>query len=122
MADDQQQPMPQTEFEIQIPPEIEPGMYANFLSVWHTPYEFTLDFAATQPSRQDEDGVHVPCRVVARLRIPPAVLLDVLAALNENVSRYQGSFGEIQRPTPPEGGETRAYEQPQDRPGAGGYH
>ena len=67
MADQPQDPQQQeTAFEIQIPPELEPGAYANFLSVWHTPLEFTLDFAATQPSQQTDTGMKVPCRVVAR--------------------------------------------------------
>src|SRR5436309_4799873 len=120
MADEPQQQ--ETAFEIQIPPELEPGQYANFLSVWHTPFEFTLDFAATQPSRPTDTGVSVPCRVVARVRIPPPVMLDVLGAMNENVSRYQQSFGEIHRPGQPAGGETPTHDRSPDRPGAGGYH
>ena len=32
--------------EIDVPPELEAGAYANFLWTWHTAHEFTLDFAA----------------------------------------------------------------------------
>ena len=39
-----------TEFQIAVPPELEGGVYANFLTAWHTAYEFTLDFSATQPT------------------------------------------------------------------------
>jgi hypothetical protein len=96
-----------TEFQIQIPNELEAGVYANFLSVWHTAYEFTLDFGVTQPPRVDhpddpEEPVQVDCRVVSRVKIPVTVLFDVLRALNENMTRYEQVFGEIRRPEPPE--------------------
>jgi hypothetical protein len=88
-----------TEFTLQIPPELEQGAYANFLGVWHTAYEFTLDFAVTQPAEQTEEGaVNVPCNVVARIKIPVGVVFDVIRTLNENMTRYEQRFGEIQRP------------------------
>ena len=95
-----------TEFQIQVPNDLEPGVYANFLSVWHTAYEFTLDFGVTQPPQiveDDPDGpVRVECRVVSRVKIPVTVLFDVLRALNENMTRYEQVFGEIKRPEPDE--------------------
>jgi hypothetical protein len=95
-----------TEFQIQVPNDLEPGVYANFLSVWHTAYEFTLDFGVTQPPQvdpEDPDGpVRVECRVVSRVKIPVTVLFDVLRALNENMTRYEQVFGEIKRPEPPD--------------------
>jgi hypothetical protein len=92
-----------TQFEIQIPPELEGGVYANFLSVWHTAYEFTLDFAATQPPQVEDENdpnspVRAPCRVVARVKIPVTVVFDVIRAINENMTRYEQAFGEIRRP------------------------
>lgn len=95
-----------TEFQIQVPNELEPGVYANFLSVWHTAYEFTLDFGVTQPPQIDQEDpdapVRVECRVVSRVKIPVTVLFDVLRALNENMTRYEQVFGEIKRPEAPE--------------------
>ena len=92
-----------TEFQIQVPPELEAGVYANFLGVWHTAYEFTLDFAATQPPQVEDPAdpqgrVRVPCRVVARVKVPTGALFDVLRALNENMTMYESVFGEIRRP------------------------
>jgi Protein of unknown function (DUF3467) len=97
------QPERPSRFEIQVPPEQEAGVYANFLSVWHTAYEFTLDFAATQPPQIDDGAdpsspARVPCRVVARVKIPPTVVFDLIRAINENMTRYEQAFGEIQRP------------------------
>ena len=116
MAEEPQQQ--QTEFEIQVPPELEAGAHANFLMVWHTPHDFTLDFAVMQPAQPGASKV--PCRVVARLRLPPTVMLDVVQAMSENIGRYQQTFGEIQRPGQQQGG--AAVDSTTDRPGAGGYH
>jgi hypothetical protein len=93
-----------TEFQVQVPPELEPGMYANFLGVWHSPYEFTLDFAVTQPAQQTDEMVTVPCRVVARIKMPVGVIFDAIRALNDNMTKYEETFGEIHRPGqgPPE--------------------
>lgn len=92
-------------FEVQVSPELETGAYANFLSVWHSAHEFTFDFSVTQPPipQNPEDPaspVTVPCRVVARLKIPPTLVFDIMRALNENMSGYEGTFGEIRRPEP----------------------
>lgn len=92
-------------FQVHVPPDLEGGVYANFLVVWHTPYEFTLDFAAMQPAQQTEEGSPptVPMRVVSRVRIPVTLIFDVLRALNENMTRYETAFGEIRRPQQEEG-------------------
>jgi hypothetical protein len=90
-----------TNFNVQIPPELEGGTYANFLGAWHTGHEFTLDFAVTQPPVVPENPTEpttVPCRVVTRVKIPPTLIFDILRALNENMTTYENTFGEIQRP------------------------
>ena len=90
-----------TEFSVQVPEDMESGVYANFLGVWHTPYEFTLDFAATQPAQQGDAGLTVPCKVVARVKVPVGVIFDVIRALNDNMTKYEETFGEIRRPGQP---------------------
>jgi Protein of unknown function (DUF3467) len=99
-----------TEFQLAVPPELEGGVYSNFLGVWHTAYEFTLDFCSTQPAQpvdpEDPNSpAVVPCRVVARVKIPPTLVFNVLQALNENMTNYEATYGPIQRPEerePPE--------------------
>lgn len=86
-------------FDIQLAEADAGGVYANFLTVWHTGHEFTLDFAATQPPQTTDEGTVVPCRVVARVKIPPTLVFDVIKTLNDNMTRYEGVFGDI---TPPE--------------------
>ena len=99
-----------TEFTIVVPPELGGGAYANFLNLWHTAYEFTLDFAATQPPEvEDPDDPRspqrIPCRVVARVRIPATLVFDVIRAINDEMTLYEQSFGEIRRPHELEGEE-----------------
>ena len=93
----------ETRFAISVPPDLEAGVYANFLSIWHTAYEFTLDFGSTQPARHgdpdDPDApIVVPSRVVARIKIPPTLIFDILQVVNDNMTRYESVFGEIRRP------------------------
>ena len=94
------QPQP-TEFQIVVPPELEGGVYSNFLGVWHTPYEFTLDFCTMMPPQPSEEDGHpvMPCRVTSRVKIPVTLIFDLLRALNDNMTRYEQAYGEIKRPT-----------------------
>ena len=88
-------------FNVHVPPELEGGTYANFLSVWHTGYEFTLDFAVQPPPdvpQNPAEPLSVPCRAVTRVKIPPSLIFDIMRALNENMTTYENTFGEIQRP------------------------
>jgi hypothetical protein len=90
-----------TKYNFQVPPDLEGGVYANVLGVWHTGHEFTLDFAVTQPAvvpASQTEPVTVPCRVVTRVKIPPSVIFEMLRALNQNMTMYESKFGEIQRP------------------------
>ena len=87
---------------MQITPETEGGVYSNFVAVWHTAHEFTLDFCSTQPPQVDDSGDQfVPARVVSRVKIPPTMLFELLKALNTNMTNYEKVFGEIQQPGPP---------------------
>jgi hypothetical protein len=98
-----QPPQRSVNFKFQLPDEEKVGSYANILAVSHTPHEFTLDFAVTgQPwptdPDDDESPIEVPCDVVARVKIPPTVIFEVLRALNENMTSYEIRHGEIRKP------------------------
>lgn len=83
-------------FQLNVPEDVRDGVYANMAVVWHTPYEFTLDFTVTEPVNPEAPDV-VPCRIVSRVKIPPTVIFDLLRALNENMTKYESRFGEIKR-------------------------
>lgn len=92
------------ELKIDVPPELEGGTYANVLNVWHTAYEFTLDFGVMQQVGEPEDpeaALQVPVRVVSRVRIPVPLLFEVLKALNTNMTGYESTFGPIRAPEAP---------------------
>lgn len=82
--------MDQERFEVVIPPELEAGVYASFLSPWHGEHELTLDFVA--PS--DETKM----LVTARVRMPATAIFDAIRALNDAMTRYELHFGEIRPP------------------------
>ena len=95
------------QYQIQLPPELEAGEFSDLLSVWHTAHGFTLDFAVMQqiqPPQNPEDPSSpftVPCRIVARLKIPPTLVFDIMKALNQNLTTYEEGYGEIRRPDTP---------------------
>jgi hypothetical protein len=89
------------EFSLAVPPEHQSGVYANFLTTWHTAYEFTLDFAVTQPPEvpdEPEAAIRISCCVVARVKLPVTLLFDVIRGLNEEMTLYEREFGEIRPP------------------------
>ncbi|HVT20689.1 MAG TPA: DUF3467 domain-containing protein [Mycobacteriales bacterium] len=91
--------MSEQQIEIQVPDDMQNGVYANMAVVWHTPFDFTMDFAVLQPTMPGADGSAVtPARVVARVKFPPAQIFQLLQAINANMTKYEESFGAIGGP------------------------
>ncbi len=95
-------PSPEKSFAFQVPDDLTGGVYSNVVAVWHTPYEFTLDFAVMLPAQQvpgsDGNSQVTPCRVVTRVKIPPAVVFELMRALSVNENLYEERIGPIPRP------------------------
>lgn len=83
--------------EIRVPPDLEGGSYSNFVGVWHTPHEFTIDFCSTQPNNPGEE-LKLSAVAVSRVKLPPSLVFDVLRALSDNLDKYEKTFGPIRRP------------------------
>ncbi len=88
------------QFEIDLPPEVIPGNYADFANVWHTPTVFVMDFVTlAQPPREDtnpETGeviTVVPARVVSRIRIPPEQVFELAKALTQQLEFWEQETG-----------------------------
>jgi len=77
----------QQELQIQVPPEVQTGRYANQLFVTHTQEEFLLDFIL---------ATHPAAILNARVIISPSHAKRMIAALQDNIARYESVFGEIQ--------------------------
>ncbi len=75
------------------------GVYADFVSVWHTEGAFTLDFAAMinpgQPEvlETGETISVVPAQVVARVRIPPGQVFEIMKALEQQLTQWEREHG-----------------------------
>jgi len=104
MTQPEQEPIPQR-IEFTATPEVEAGTYANFVGVWNLPDCFVLDFSVfTQAPRlaEDDDGkpfVHMPARVVSRVRIPPIQVFELMKALNLQLAAWEEHTGN-KRPDP----------------------
>ncbi len=72
------------------------GTYSNFVVITHTGSEFVLDFSVMMPGMQK-------AQVVSRVVLTPEHTKRLLAALGQNVQRYEAKFGTITLPIPPGG-------------------
>ncbi|HHP7237327.1 DUF3467 domain-containing protein [Longibacter sp.] len=83
------------EMNIEIDEETAEGTYANLVMVSHTPEEFVIDFIRMVPG--------VPkAKVKHRVLVTPSHAKRILAALEENVERYENAHGEIDPPDRPD--------------------
>ncbi|MFL5941721.1 MAG: DUF3467 domain-containing protein [Gaiellaceae bacterium] len=76
------------EINVQLPPELVSGVYANFALVQASEHDFTLDFCQITPPT--EEGEPPTARVVSRVRIAGSFVDSLLQALSSNaISRDQ---------------------------------
>ncbi len=73
--------------KVQVPADIQRGVYANMARVNHSEFEFSIDFANADFAGQDPAG-NIPAVVVARIMISHEFMPHLLDALQENYSRY----------------------------------
>ncbi|GMV41201.1 MAG: hypothetical protein AMXMBFR64_29170 [Myxococcales bacterium] len=73
---------------IQLEDETAQGAYANLVLINHTETEFVLDFAFVQPQQPK-------AKVRSRVVLSPKQASRLIAALTENVGRYEKKFGPI---------------------------
>ncbi|MDR2890250.1 MAG: DUF3467 domain-containing protein [Alistipes sp.] len=91
--------------DLELDPETAQGHYANLAVISHSPTEFVIDFAAIMPG--------VPkARVKSRIVLAPEHAKRVLLSLQDNVTRYESTFGRIDvhgKHTSPEDGLTLGF-------------
>lgn len=73
--------------KVQVPPEVQRGVYANMARVNHSEFEFSIDFANADFAGQDPQG-NIPAVVVARVMISHEFMPHLLDALQDNYSRF----------------------------------
>jgi hypothetical protein len=77
--------------QIDLPPEVAAGMYANAVHISVTPGEFVLDFARALPG-MGKVQVH------SRMILPPIAAKALRLRLEQAVNGYEDKFGEIKLP------------------------
>ena len=79
---------PGPSLSIELSEEVAEGVYSNLVMIAHSPEEFILDFIRVMPG--------VPkARVKSRIVVTPAHAKRLLAALAENLQRYEAQHGDI---------------------------
>lgn len=90
MANEQQQ------INIKADDTVLKGVYANTMLVTHTAEEFVLDFVNIMPPQGT---------LVSRIITSPGHLKRIIAALNENLKRYETTHGIIKASSEPSNSE-----------------
>jgi len=79
----------------------EPRIYANFCSIAHTPFDFTLTFCEVMPlsekelrSAENDQVVRAPVR--ARIVVPVQFVPNLVAALQEHMRVFSESYSNVE--------------------------
>jgi len=94
--------------EVQMPDSVVPGVYADVVGVWHTPEVFVLDFSSfLEPPRLEEGpagtAVVQRAQVVARVRVPPGQVFEIMRALEQQLTAWEIETGRNSGGTNPSG-------------------
>jgi hypothetical protein len=89
MSEKPAQPPATIQIQIEIDPATANGAFVNMALVNHTETEFTLDLAYVQPQAPK-------ATVRARAILTPKHMKRLLAAIQENLGRYEARFGAIE--------------------------
>lgn len=78
------------QINIELSEEIAEGEYANLAMIAHSSSEFVIDFIRLMPG--------IPkAKVKARIVITPEHAKRLLAALSDNIEKFEESFGDIKQ-------------------------
>ena len=87
MAEDMQK---QNQINIELSEEIAEGEYANLAMIAHSSSEFVIDFIRLMPGLPK-------AKVKSRVVITPEHAKRLLAALADNITKFEENFGEIKQ-------------------------
>ena len=85
--------------KIKIEDEAVKGKYSDVVRITHTPYTFIIEFAQLIPPA--EEGEAPTVSVHTRIVMSPQHAKAMLLALQDNVKKWETSFGEIKLPKTP---------------------
>ena len=78
----------------------EPRIYANFCSIAHTPFDFTLTFCEVMPLSEQElrtatDNHVVRAPVRSRVVVPVQFVPNLIAALQEHMRVFSETYSNV---------------------------
>lgn len=80
------------QLNIELSDDVAQGIYSNLAVISHSSSEFIVDFIRLMPG--------VPkAKVQSRIILTPEHAKRLLSALQDNISKYEKQFGQINRPT-----------------------
>ncbi len=79
---------PQQRIQIQLDQDIADGHYSNLVIINHSPAEFIMDFARVVPGSPK-------AKVQTRTILNPIHAKNLLKTLEQNIKKYEDTFGEI---------------------------
>ena len=88
MAENKPDPNKPMQLEVQMDEATSQGIYANLAGVTHSETEFIFDFLFLQPNQPK-------AKLRARVISSPVHTKRFLAALDENIKRYEERFGVV---------------------------
>lgn len=91
MADEQKDKKANpNQINIELSEEVAEGVYANLAMIAHSNSEFVIDFIRLMPG--------VPkAKVKSRIVVTPEHAKRLLIALQDNINKYEDTFGEIKK-------------------------
>ncbi len=81
------------QFEVLVDEQNQVAKFANSVKIWHTPFEFYLDFGQFIPGTNK-------IKVNARIVITPQHAASLRAAILDNIAKYESQFGKIREISP----------------------
>jgi hypothetical protein len=89
MANDPKQQPAEVQLQIQLDDDVANGRYVNLALVNHTETEFVFDYIYVQPQQPK-------AKVLARIITSPRHMKRLVAAMQENLAKYEARFGVIE--------------------------
>jgi hypothetical protein len=95
---------PERHINLHTTPEVMAGVYANFATVSHSDYEFTITFSRVD---HEVEADELPGVVVARVSLSHQAMGELLEAMQDNWSKWRTREGikrlpEVREPRRPE--------------------
>lgn len=81
------------EIKIELSPEVATGQYANLAIISHSPNEFFIDMICMAPNAPQ-------AKVQSRIIMTPENAKNLMMALQQNVIKYESTFGKIEQKKP----------------------